>query len=252
MMPTRSFSTIRYWTLQAVARAPGGRQTVHHARVGRERTSLLILAGGRGTRLGGARKALLQVGGQPILARVLEALGPLADDWVALVDEAGWPTVPGLTFVVDATPHGGVLPALARGLRQVSGEVCMLVAGDMPFVQRSAFDYLLRLRQHAGASVVIPRVDGFLQPMHCVVERQVVLDAVEVGLAAGEQRLFRVLEPLHVRVVEADELRTVDPDLLTLFNVNTPEDLRSAQTRASDLADGAGWSRWPGEAAHET
>jgi molybdopterin-guanine dinucleotide biosynthesis protein A len=192
-------------------------------------TSLLILAGGRATRLGNTRKPLLEIGGRPILARVLDALGPLADEWLALVQDRDLPPIECLQVVVDATPHAGVLPALVHGLQTACGEVCMIVAADMPFVKRSAFEYLLRVQRDERASIVIPRLDGFLQPMHAVVDRQLALQAVEAALVRGEQRLFRVLEPMGPRIVEEAELRSVDPDLLTLFNVNTPDDVARAE-----------------------
>jgi molybdopterin-guanine dinucleotide biosynthesis protein A len=192
-------------------------------------TSLLILAGGRATRLGGARKALLEIGGRPILGRVLDAIGPLAVEWLALVQDPDIPRFEGLRLLVDPAPHAGVLPALLSGLQTASGEVCMIVAGDMPFVQRTAFEYLLRVQREEHASIVIPRVDGFLQPMHAVVDRHAAMDAIEMALARGEQRLFRVLEPLGPRIVEAAELREVDPELHTLFNVNTAEDVARAE-----------------------
>jgi molybdopterin-guanine dinucleotide biosynthesis protein A len=49
------------------------------------RVSLLIFARGRASRIGGVRKALLSVGGQSILERVLAALRPLADECLARV-----------------------------------------------------------------------------------------------------------------------------------------------------------------------
>ncbi len=193
------------------------------------RVSLLVLAGGRATRLGGARKALLEVGGRPILVRVVSALAPLADECLALVQDADVPALDGVTVLVDPAPHAGVLPALRHGLRSASGEVCMVVAGDMPFVSHAAFEYLLRVQREEGDSVVIPRMDGFLQPMHCVVQRQVALAAIEAAVHMGEHRLFRVLEPLQPCIVDEAELRLVDPELLTLFNVNTAEDLAAAE-----------------------
>ena len=193
------------------------------------RRSLLIVAGGRATRLGGARKALIEIGGRSILARVLDALGPLADESLALVQDSGTPAFAGLTVLVDPAPHAGVLPALLHGLQNASGDACMIVAGDMPFVQRSAFAYLLQVQREERASVVIPRVGGFLQPMHCVVDRRVAQEAIAAALASGEQRLFRVLEPLTPRVVKETELRQVDPELLTIFNVNDPDDVAMAE-----------------------
>jgi molybdopterin-guanine dinucleotide biosynthesis protein A len=55
------------------------------------------------------------------------------------------------------------------------------------------------------------------------------MDAIETALGRGEQRLFRVLESLGPRIVEAAELREADPELRTLFNVNTAEDVARAE-----------------------
>jgi molybdopterin-guanine dinucleotide biosynthesis protein A len=193
------------------------------------RVSLLIFAGGRGARLGGVRKAALRVGGQTILQRVLTALGPLADECLALVHADDWSTIDGLVFIVDPEPYAGPLVALAHGLRAASGGVCLLVASDMPFVSREAFAYLLRLQQAEDRQAVVPFVDGYIESMHSVVQRDVLLDAISRAQALGEHRLFKVLESLDARLVTAEELRTVDPQLRTLFNVNTPEDLEQAE-----------------------
>ena len=190
--------------------------------------SLLVLAGGRGSRLGGLRKPLLEVGGRPIVRRVLEALGPLAGERLVLADQPL--AVDGARVLVDAAAHAGVLPALEQGLAQAKGEVSLIVAGDMPFVSRFAFGYLLERIE--GVDAVVPRVEGILQPMHAVIRREPALQAIRTALASGESRFFRVLETLERCEVTEAELRRVDPDLRTLFNVNTPEDLAAA-TRAT-------------------
>jgi molybdopterin-guanine dinucleotide biosynthesis protein A len=195
--------------------------------------SLLILAGGRATRLGGARKALLSVGGRPILGRILDALGPLAAERVALVHDADLPAFEGLRVEIDPRPHGGPVAALAHGLGVAAGDVCLVVAGDMPFVSRAAFAYLAQVRAAADAAVAVPYVDGYIESMHAVVSRRAMLAGLEAAEAAGERRIFRVLQALEPRLVDADELRRVDPELRTLFNVNSPEDLEHAQRIAA-------------------
>jgi molybdopterin-guanine dinucleotide biosynthesis protein A len=193
------------------------------------RVSLLIMAGGRGTRLGGARKALVTVGGRTILERILDQLGPLADERLALVQDAGLPEVEGLRVVVDERPYAGPLPAMAHGLPVASGDVCLLVAGDMPFVSHAAFAYLLQLQADEAAAVVVPYIDGHIESMHAVFRRRDLLDALETAQREGEQRLFKVFEWLKPRLVEEAELRGLDPDLRSLFNVNSPEELALAE-----------------------
>jgi molybdopterin-guanine dinucleotide biosynthesis protein A len=197
------------------------------------RVSLLIFAGGRGSRLGGLRKADLVIGGRTVLERLLESLSPLADERLALVQDDTWPTIQGLRFVVDPSPYAGPLAALAHGLRTATGDVCLLVASDMPFVSRKAFAFLLQLQASTGARAVVPFVDGFVESMHAVVERQALIEAIDRCQAKGEQRLFKVLESLDPRLVEAAELRNVDPELRSLFNINTPEDLQEAERIAT-------------------
>jgi molybdenum cofactor guanylyltransferase len=195
----------------------------------RSAVTLLVLAGGRGSRLGGVRKPLVEVGGRPMLRRVLDELGPLAAEQMVLADQPL--VVDGARVLVDAEVHAGVLPALEHGLSQASGEVCLIVAGDMPFVSGRAFAYLLELLDDLDE--VVPRVDGILQPMHAVIRREPLLEAIRAAQASGEARLFRVLETLKRREVSEAELRRIDPDLRTLFNVNTPEDLAAATRPAA-------------------
>jgi molybdenum cofactor guanylyltransferase len=191
-----------------------------------------VFAGGRGSRLGGTRKALLSVGGRTILERTLEALGPLADERLALVQDERFPAIDDLKLVVDPQPYAGPLPALAHGLRAATGEVCLLVASDMPFISREAFAYLLRLQASTGASAVVPLVEGFIESMHSVVARLATIEAIDRAQASGERRLFKVLELLQPRLVSSEELRAIDPELRTLFNVNTPGDLTQAEALA--------------------
>jgi hypothetical protein len=43
------------------------------------------------------------------------------------------------------------------------------------------------------------------------------------------RRRFRVLEPLDPRILDAEALRKINPDLLTLFNVDAPQDVARAE-----------------------
>src|ERR1051326_1568490 len=198
-------------------------------------TTLLILAGGRATRLGGVSKTMLHVGGRPILERIVHQLGPLATERLALVHDADPPPVPGLSLLTDVRPFPGPVAALADGLRHASGDVCMLVAGDMPFASRAAFAYLLRLQTTANAAVVVPYVDGRIESMHAVFRREELLAAIEVAQRDGEQRLYRVFLRLNPRLVDETELRQVDPEMHTLFNVNSPEDRALAEQIARTI-----------------
>jgi molybdenum cofactor guanylyltransferase len=196
-------------------------------------TSAVIFAGGRATRLGGANKALLDVGGSPIIDRILGALGPLVDERLVLTNDASIGARPGVRLVFDPEPHAGVLAALASGLGQARGGLCLAVACDMPFVSRALFEHLLDVQRQQDADVVIPRAGDYLEPMHAVYRREPVLAAVRAALARGQQRMVSYFPSVRVVEVGESEVRRFDPDLRAFFNVNTPADLAEAQRLAA-------------------
>jgi molybdopterin-guanine dinucleotide biosynthesis protein A len=195
--------------------------------------SALIFAGGRATRLGGVNKALLEVGEQPIVARILAALEPLADERVLLTNDAALGHLDNVRLVYDPNPHAGVLPALAAGLEAAGGEICLAVACDMPFVSAALFGELLTLQEQTDADVVIPRSAGFLEPMHAVYRREPVLKAIRAALLRGDQRMISYFADVGVREVEEAEWQMIDPAGIAFFNVNTPEDLAEARRLAA-------------------
>ena len=197
------------------------------------RRSLLVFTGGQATRLGGVNKALLEVGGKPIIERILDAVGPLVDERIALARVGVEPLGYGLREVPDVERNAGVLRALANGLSAASGEVCLVVACDMPFVSRPLFEHALSLLEQESADVVIPVDDFGLQPMHAVYRRAPVLDAVQESIARGKHRMNSYFEAVRVRELQLDEVRRFDADLRAFINVNTPEELAAAQRTAN-------------------
>jgi molybdopterin-guanine dinucleotide biosynthesis protein A len=195
--------------------------------------TLLVFTGGQATRLGGVNKALLEVGGKPIIERILDAVGPLAVERIALARVGAEPLGYGLRPVPDVEPHAGVLRALANGLSVASGDVCLLVACDMPFVSRPLFEHALDVLHRETADVVIPRDDYGLQPMHSVYRREPVLEAVQQAIARGDKRMNSYFPSVRVREIRDDELRSLDPEGRAFSNVNTPEELAAARHTAS-------------------
>ncbi len=202
------------------------RDTAHPRRLKR---SALIFAGGRATRLGGVNKALLDVGGLPIIGRILAALGPLVDQRVLLTNDAALAEQQDVLLIFDPNPHAGVLPALAAGLQAADGELCLAVACDMPFVSRRLFEHMLAVQHDLDVDVVIPRTAGFLEPLHAVYRRQPVLQAIRAALERGEQRMISYLSAVRVHEVDETQWRETDPHGTAFFNVNTPADLAEAR-----------------------
>jgi molybdopterin-guanine dinucleotide biosynthesis protein A len=196
--------------------------------------SVAVLAGGRGSRLGGVDKAALDLHGRPILEHLLSALSPLAREIVVVANDDRLADDPRLRVIRDPDPHAGVLPALLAALDAASSDLLLLVACDMPFVSRRLMEHLVALA--ADHDAVVPKVDGFEQVMHAVYRVGPCRAAVTNALEQGRRRMIAFLDEVDTRYVDESELRRLDPELRSFFNVNTPEDLALARQIAADTA----------------
>ena len=194
------------------------------------RGSGIVLAGGRGSRLGGVDKARLEIAGVTTLDRVLAALAPLVAETIVVSNDDALVGTPGVRVVRDPEPHAGVLPALLAALSEARQSLCVLVACDMPFLEPTLLRRLLELATEQD--VVIPEIGGQLQPMHAVYRRQPCRDAIAAALARGDRRMISFLDGLRVRRVAEAEARLLDPELRSFFNINTAEDLAEARRLA--------------------
>jgi molybdopterin-guanine dinucleotide biosynthesis protein A len=193
--------------------------------------TVTILAGGRGSRLGGVDKAGLDLAGRPLLEHVLAAVGPLASQTLIVANDDRFDADPRLTVVRDPEPHAGVLPALLAALDVATSPLMLLVACDMPFVNRDVVRYLATLAP--GHDVVMPYVDSIAQPMHAIYRVDPCRAAVRTALEAGRRRMIAFLDDVDTRAVDEAEVRKLDPALRTFFNVNTPEELAEARQIAA-------------------
>ena len=200
------------------------------ARGGAIERSLLIFAGGRATRLNGVNKALLDVGGLPIVERILGSLGPLVSERVLLANDSALAQLDGVRVVYDPEPHAGVLPALAAGLAAASGELCLAVACDMPFVTVPLLRYLLSLAP--GVDAVVPRTKRGYHPL-CAVYTAACQTPVTRRLASGQLTMIGLLDDLQVRAVAPDEFERFGGSERLLANVNTRAELEQLQTLAA-------------------
>ncbi len=197
-----------------------------------------ILAGGGGTRMGqgagGTVKGLLSVGGERIIDRQLAVLRPrFAEVLIAANDPDPWAGL-GLRVIPDRAgrdaspsastfgPIAGLDAILAALPSTIDAVVC--VAGDMPFLAAAVLEHLRD--GSPGAAALIPRVCGRAEPLLARYAR-VVAPIVADQIVRGRYALVDLLARLGAGVTWIDEaeLRTLDPDLRSIVNVNTPQDL---------------------------
>jgi molybdopterin-guanine dinucleotide biosynthesis protein A len=186
----------------------------------------IVLAGGRSSRFG-SDKASALFRGEAMLQIACRALEPLISRLVIVRAEAQHlpditVTVP-VDVVVDEMPAQGPLEGMRAGLGAAASDVAFVVATDLPLLQAATVEFILDALRAFDAAV--PSVGGRAQPLVAAYRVATTLSAVQGALAAGDRSVASALGRLDVRLLDEEELRVVDPDLLSLRNANTPEQL---------------------------
>jgi len=188
--------------------------------------SAVVLAGGRGKRLGGDKAAVELAPGETLLQRALTLVAPLSDDVIVVRRPDQRLATQGARIVTDQPPFEGPLAGILAGLEAARHEWSLVVACDMPFLSAPVVRYLMALRP--GHDIVVPRLEVGMEPLHALYHRRAAA-AIRGALERGEHRLISFYRALRVRAVTSDELAPFDREGRTFFNINTPEDLQQAR-----------------------
>ena len=183
----------------------------------------VVLAGGRSSRLGQDKALLSLPDGRSLIAHVVARLAPLVAEVVVVATDGERLGPLPARIVPDLFPDGGALGGIYAGLAAAREARSLVVACDMPLLRPGLLRHLLALPR--DFDVLLPRLaDGQVEPLHAVYSKAC-LEPIRRQLAAGRLRIISFLGDVRVRYVEEAELRRFDPELRSLFNVNTPADL---------------------------
>ena len=96
----------------------------------------IVLAGGASTRMGGPDKLAIEVGGKPLLDRVIEGARDAGARTIVVVGPERTTRNATVRWTVEDPPGGGPVPAIAAGLAALDHHddaPVVVLAGDLPF-----------------------------------------------------------------------------------------------------------------------
>lgn len=197
--------------------------------------SAIILAGGFSKRFG-QDKGLVELKGKTLILYVIEGISSVVNETLVVASsseqrEAFEPLIGGRAKVVidEHEPQSPLVGALT-GFEKAQGECSMLLPCDTPFISKEIASLLLDLCIKRNA--VIPRwPNGYIEPLQAAYRTKPALVAAEKALKQGKLNLQSMIDHLkEIRYISTLVLQQMDPRLLTFFNVNTPEDLKKAES----------------------
>ena len=180
----------------------------------------LILAGGAGSRMGGADKGLLPYQNRPLVAHVIDRLAPQVDNLLISANRNldayaafGYPVL-----TDSLGDYQGPLAGLAVGLSACTTPWLVTCSCDCPALPGDLVARLLATTEIQGASSAVATVAGRMQPTFLLCRREM-LPALEAYLAAGDRKVGGWCREQGAVEVNFSDASAFD-------NLNTPDDLQ--------------------------
>lgn len=197
--------------------------------------SIVILAGGQSKRLG-VDKALISLKDKPIIVRTIEKIYSKSDDILIVTKSEKraknieqvleepvkviWDDEPSFE-----TPLIGILTGFKRALN----ENILLLGCDMPLINPEVIDLIIECYSKASSrycAVVPQHPNGYIEPLCAIYKKEPAIKALTQCLEEKSYRLKSFIDHVpKVQFLPIKEIERKDPELLTLYNVNTRDDL---------------------------
>lgn len=192
----------------------------------REAVTGVILAGGRGARMGGVDKGLVEVAGRPMVEHVLAAVerqaGAVAINANRSTERYARYGHPVIADRMDG--FQGPLAGMASALATAATEFVLVVPCDSPLVDSSLGPRLHAALAERKAGVAVAHDGERMHPVF-VLLRRTVRSGLEDFLARGERKIDRWFAEERTAVVDFSDL----PDMF--LNVNREEDRSRLEAR---------------------
>lgn len=189
-----------------------------------------VLAGGRSLRMG-VDKTLLSVDGRTLIGRVCDAVSEVCSAVVIVtnrpeaLEDVDLPA--DVRVMRDEVAYQGPLGGLVTAMDEAQTEWVCAVAADMPHLEPVILRALWEVR--GDADVVVPVSDKGPEPLLALYRVPACKGPAHEVLSTGRRRLVALFPHVKVAEVPVEALRSADPELLSLLNINTPADLAEAR-----------------------
>ncbi len=194
--------------------------------------TIAILTGGKSSRMG-TNKAFTEVGGVPIIERILQRVGDLGEETILITNQPADYAHLGLPAYPDRIPGKGPLGGLYTALLEAHYLYMLAVSCDQPFLNPLLLQALIDQRE--GFDVVIPLDrEDYPQSMHAVYSKGC-LPAIQDCLDADRLKMIGFFPQVRVRKIAGEDIDRYDPMRISFVNVNTPDDLTEANRLAAEL-----------------
>ena len=201
----------------------------------RLKNSAVILAGGFSRRFG-SDKGLVTLAGKPLVLHMIDRVSKLVDEVLLIISSETQKKsfehiiANKAKMVLDKYGSQSPLVGAITGFEAAKGEYSLLLPCDTPLVSEQIVQLLLDMCTNRSAA--IPRwPKGYIEPLQAVYHTETALTAAKTALEQGKRNMQSMIDKLEgVRYVSTKVLEQLEPNLSTFVNINTPQDLKKAES----------------------
>ena len=190
-----------------------------------------VLAGGGSTRFG-RDKALVEVGGKPMLERMIELLRGVTKQ-VKIVAVPGKYVAFGAEVIEDRWPGEGPLGGIITGLEDSATnaerhEWNLIVSCDMPFLTSDWLRFLSERAAKSNAQVLLAHSASGPEPL-CACWQTGAAAKLRSGFEHGVRKVTEGISLLHAEVLDEADWKRFDSAGRLFWNMNTAADYEEAR-----------------------
>lgn len=184
----------------------------------------IILAGGLNSRFNGKNKAFIQIDGKKIIDYLCELFSELFEHTIIVTNSPLQYLQWNADIVTDIGHCRSSLTGIHAGLFYSITPYSFFTACDSPFLQKELVRSLLG-HIDGRHDIVVPETSSGLEPL-CAVYSRNCLKPAEDQLNRQQFKISFFYDKVRVKKIPLHLLREKDPQLLSFFNINTPEQLK--------------------------
>ncbi len=183
----------------------------------------VILAGGKGKRMGGVEKALLDLQGRPFLDYLLETLSCFFSKISISTNSPKLYNRYGLSIIEDEFPDKGPMAGILAALENIDSDFLFFVPCDTPLLQKGLIQCILERIDKLKNGLVIEDQNRRLHPLLGVYGKSLA-PLIRKRILDHRLKLQELVAEANLQILPFEAWKTADPQGISLLNINNRSD----------------------------
>jgi molybdopterin-guanine dinucleotide biosynthesis protein A len=166
--------------------------------------------------------------GKPMIEHVLDSVAGLGREEMLITNKPDEYAYLKLPMYGDIYPDKGPLGGFHSALFHAKSDYILVVACDMPWLNRALLEYMISIRE--TADIIAPRWEKYPEPLHAIYSQRC-LEPITANLEADMLKLTAFFGKVSINFLDQKTIAQFDAEGQSFNNVNTPEDLERVRSK---------------------